>query len=151
METKLPTADQFCKMNNMYPEQGMVDKHTDLLAGYILNIYKQRLNKGEICPVIGIDRYFRDNNLMPVSTEVKWQLVRSAITCLQDLGYSVSAVNIWYGKELQSLCYWSVKITADTREVKKDSYSKRHRVDIGVVCFLILLALFLTLIGIAFS
>ena len=147
MEIKLPTADEFCKLNNMYPEQETVDKNTDLLARYILDKYKPRLNNGDICSVIGLDRYFQNNNLLSVSNEVKWQIVRSAIRRLQDLGYSVSDVNIWCGKELQSLCCWSVKITADTHEAKKDS--KRNCADIGTVCFLILLALGLTMLGIA--
>lgn len=150
MEIKLPTADEFCKMNNMYPEQETVDKNTDLLARYILDKYKHRLNKGDICPVIGIDRYFQDNNLLSVSNEVKWQIVRSAIRRLQDLGYSVSDVNIWYGKELRPVYDWCVKITADIHEVKKE-YSKRNRADIGTVCLLILLALCFTMLGIAVS
>lgn len=149
MEIKLPTADEFCKLNNMYPERDAVDKNTDLLARYILDKYKHRLNNGDICPVIRLERYFQNNNLLSVSKEVKWQIVRSAIRRLQDLGYSVSDVNIWYGKEMQSLCYWSVKITADTYEAKKDS--KRNRGDIGTVCLLILLALCFIMLGIAVS
>ena len=145
---KLPTADEFCKLNNMYPERDAVDKNTDLLARYILDKYKHRLNNGYTCPVIGIDKYFQDNNLLSVSKEVKWQIVRSAIRRLQDLGYSVSDVNIWYGKELRPVYDWSVKITADMREVKK-KYSKRNRADIRTICFLILLALGLTVLGIA--
>lgn len=146
MEIKLPTADEFCKMNNMYPEQETVDKNTDLLARYILDKYKHRLNNGDICPVIRLERYFQNNNLLSVSTEVKWQIVRSAIRRLQGLGYSVSDVNIWCGKELQSLCCWSVKITADIHEAKKDS--KRNRTDIGAFCLLILLALCFTMFSI---
>ena len=85
-----------------------------------------------------------------MSKEIKWQIVRSAIRRLQDLEYSVSDVNIWCGKEMQSLCCCSVKITADTHEVKKD-YSKRNCADIGTACLLILLALCFTMLGIAIS
>lgn len=150
MEIKLPTADEFCKMNNMHPEQETVDKNTDLLARYILDIYEQRLKKGETCPVIGIDRYFHDNNLMSVSKEVKWQIVKSAIRRLQDLGYSISDMHIWYGKELRPVYDWCVKITADIHEIKKN-YDRRHPVDLGAICFLVLIALFFTMLGIAFS
>lgn len=150
MEIKLPTADEFCKMNNMYPEQETVDKNTDLLARYILDIYERRLHNGETCPVIGIDRYFRYSDLVSVPKEIKWQIVKSAICRLQDLGYSISDMHIWSGKDLQPVYDWCVKITADMREVKK-KYSKRNRIDIGAVCFLILIAVFLTMMGIAFS
>lgn len=150
MEIKLPTADEFCKMNNMYPGQETVDKNTDLLARYILDIYERRLHSGETCPVIGLDRYFHYSDLVSVPKEIKWQVVKSAMRRLQDLGYSISDMHIWCGKELQPVYDWCVKITADIHEIKKN-YDRRHPVDLGAVCFLICIALFLTIIGIAFS
>lgn len=150
MEIKLPTVVEFCKMNNMYPERETVDKNTDLLARYILDIYERRLHSGEICPVIGLDRYFRHSDLVSVPKEIKWQVVKSAMRRLQDLGYGISDMHIWYGKELQPVYDWCVKITANMREAKKNS-DKRHPVDFGAICFLVLIALFLTVMGIAFS